>query len=180
MYPNFVDSSSILLRPSHSPSTSIYYLKYAPQSTRVNSGGYWPLRKKKLSDPFFFWLGFNCLKATATSGRLFTFNHSVPSNSWYLLYRPRKDERLSRPWSRPVVLSTEPMIAYDSQFFHLERLKYSSVIPWLPTFFNTKAINYLLKTFIHKDKQSYLFSTYLSSLKNSTQSTSFTIIHTFI
>ena len=33
----------------------------------------------------------------------------VPSNSWYSLCRPRKDERLSRPWSHPVVLNTEPL-----------------------------------------------------------------------
>ena len=52
---------------------------------------------------------FNCLKATATSKRQFTFYHSVPRNSWYSFYRPRKDERLSRPWSDPVVLSTEPL-----------------------------------------------------------------------
>ena len=25
---------------------------------------------------------------------------------WYSLYRPRKDERLSRPWSHPMVLNT--------------------------------------------------------------------------
>ena len=52
-------------------------------------------------------MGFNCLKATtATSRRQFTFYHSVPRNSWYSFYRPRKDERLSRPWSHPVVLNT--------------------------------------------------------------------------
>ena len=28
---------------------------------------------------------------------------------WYSLYRPRKDERLSRPWSHPVVLITGPL-----------------------------------------------------------------------
>ena len=44
-------------------------------------------------------MGFNCLKATATSRRQFTFYHSVPRKSWYSFYRPRKDERLSRPWS---------------------------------------------------------------------------------
>ena len=51
-------------------------------------------------------MGFNCLKATATSRRQFTFYHSVPRNSWYSFYRPQKDERLSRPWSHPVVLNT--------------------------------------------------------------------------
>ena len=42
-------------------------------------------------------MGFNCLKATATSRRQFTFYHSVPRNSWYSFYRP---------WSHPVVLNT--------------------------------------------------------------------------
>ena len=54
-------------------------------------------------------MGFNCLKATATSRRQFSFYHSVPRNSWYSFYRPRKDERLSRPWSHPVVLITGPL-----------------------------------------------------------------------
>ena len=46
---------------------------------------------------------------TATLRRQFTFYHSVPRNSWYSFYRPRKDERLSRPWSHPVVLSMGPL-----------------------------------------------------------------------
>ena len=33
----------------------------------------------------------------------------VPRNSWYSLYRPRKDERLSQPWSHPVVLNTRTL-----------------------------------------------------------------------
>ena len=66
------------------------------------------IKKKKLYGPFL-WIGFNCLKATATSRRQFTFYHSVPRNSWYSFYRPQKDERLSRPWSHPVVLSTGPL-----------------------------------------------------------------------
>ena len=33
----------------------------------------------------------------------------VPRNPWYSFYRPRKDERLSRPWSHPVVLNTGPL-----------------------------------------------------------------------
>ena len=65
-------------------------------------------KKKKLYDPFL-WMRFNCLKATATSRRQFTFYHSVPRNSWYSFYRPWKDERLSRPWSHPVALNTGPL-----------------------------------------------------------------------
>ena len=63
------------------------------------------LKKKQLYGTFL-WMVFNCLKATATSRRQFTFSHSVPRNSWYSFYRPRKDERLSRPWSHPLVLNT--------------------------------------------------------------------------
>ena len=68
------------------------------------------IKKKnfKLYGPFL-WMGFNCLKATATSRRQFTFYHSVPRNSWYSFYQPRKDERLNRPWSHPVVLVTGPL-----------------------------------------------------------------------
>ena len=60
---------------------------------------------KKLYGPFL-WMGFICLKATATSRRQFTFYHSLPRNSWYSFYQPQKDERLSRTWSHPVVLNT--------------------------------------------------------------------------
>ena len=66
------------------------------------------LLKKRLYGPFL-WIGFNCLKAAATSRRQFTFYHSFPRNSWYSFYWPRKDERLSRPWSHPVVLNTGPL-----------------------------------------------------------------------
>ena len=66
-------------------------------------------KNKKLYGPFL-WMGFNCLKATATLRRQFTFYHSVPINSWYSFYWPRKDESLSRPWSHPVVLNTDSWI----------------------------------------------------------------------
>ena len=65
--------------------------------------------KKQLCGPFLLRMGFNCLKATATSMRQFTYYHSVPRNSWYSFYRPRMDERLSRPWSHPVILITGPL-----------------------------------------------------------------------
>ena len=66
------------------------------------------LKKTKFYDPVL-WMGFNCLKASATSRRQFTFSHQVPRNSWYSLYRRREDERLSWTWSHPVVLNTGPM-----------------------------------------------------------------------
>ena len=62
------------------------------------------LANKKLYGPFS-WMGFNCLKARATSRRQFTFYHYFPRNSWYSFYQHRKDERLSQPWSHPVVLN---------------------------------------------------------------------------
>ena len=66
------------------------------------------IKKLKLYGPFS-WMGFNCLKAIAISRRQFTFYHSVPRISWCLFYRPRKDERLGRPWRYPVVLNTGPL-----------------------------------------------------------------------
>ena len=37
------------------------------------------------------------------------FLQKVPTNPWHSFYRPRKDERLSRLWSNPVVLNTGPL-----------------------------------------------------------------------
>ena len=48
--------------------------------------------KKKTTLWLLFWMGFNCLKATATPRRHFTFYHSVPRNFWCSFYRPGKDE----------------------------------------------------------------------------------------
>ena len=64
----------------------------------------WVKKLKKLYDPFL-WMVFNCLRATATLRRQFTFYHSVPTNSWHSFYRPWKDESLSLPWSHPVILN---------------------------------------------------------------------------
>ena len=57
--------------------------------------------------PFYGW-GSTASRLQLQGGssrRQFTFYHSVPRNFWYSFYRPRKDERLSRPWSHPVVLN---------------------------------------------------------------------------
>ena len=51
-------------------------------------------------------MGLNCLKARAASRRQLNFYHWVPGNSWYSFYQPRKNERLSRTCSHPVVLNT--------------------------------------------------------------------------
>ena len=64
--------------------------------------------KKNLFD-LFLWIGFNCLKTRSTLKRQFTFCHKVPRNFWYLFYKPRKDGRLSQPWSQPLVLKMGPL-----------------------------------------------------------------------
>ena len=63
------------------------------------------IKKAQLYGPIL-WMGFNCLKARATWRMQFIFYHWVCRNPWYSFYRPWKDERLSRPWSHPVVLNT--------------------------------------------------------------------------
>ena len=61
----------------------------------------------------FLWMGFNCLKVTYSHFEeavyFLEIQNSVPRNSWYSFYQPRNDERLSRPWSHPVVLNTGPL-----------------------------------------------------------------------
>ena len=41
----------------------------------------------------------------ATKRRQLTFYHSVSRSSWYLFNRPRKEERMSLPWSHRAVLN---------------------------------------------------------------------------
>ena len=41
--------------------------------------------------------------------RQFTFYQYVPRNSWYSFDRLPEDEKLSRPWSNPVVVNTESL-----------------------------------------------------------------------
>ena len=64
----------------------------------------------------------------ATLRRQFTFYHQVPRDSWYSFYRPQKDERLSRPWSHPVVLNTglldwESSVLTTRPLLHKEKSK---------------------------------------------------------
>ena len=40
-----------------------------------------------------------------TKRREFTFYHSVPRSSWYIINRSRNDERMRLPRSHPVVLN---------------------------------------------------------------------------
>ena len=77
---------------------------------------------KKFYGPFLQ-MGFNCLKATAISRRQFNFYHSVPRNSWCSFYRPLKDEKLSRPWSHPMVLNTGRLD------WEIQRLNHQAIRP---------------------------------------------------
>ena len=52
------------------------------------------------------WIGFNCLKARATSRRQFTFYTKFPEIPGTHFDNLGKNERLSRPWSHPVDLNT--------------------------------------------------------------------------
>ena len=67
----------------------------------------------------------------ATLRRQFTFYHLVPRSSWYSFYQPWKDERLSQPWSHPVVLNTGPLDWESSALTTRPLLKHekSSVAP---------------------------------------------------
>ena len=67
-------------------------------------------KKNKTLWPLFMDGRFKCLKASEpTTRRQFTFYHWVPRNSWYSFKRARKGERLSWPWTYPVVFNTGPL-----------------------------------------------------------------------
>ena len=82
----------------------------------------------------FLWMGFNCLKATATLRKQFTFYYSVPRNSWYSFYRRRKDERLSQPWNHPVVLNMGPL-DWESSTLTTSHTCKACVCCFLPNFY---------------------------------------------
>ena len=82
-----------------------YYSATSLCLTSFHGMAAWNFLEKKIYGPFL-WMGFNYLKVRAPLRRQFTFYHWVPRNFWYSFDRPRKDERLSQPWSYPVVLNT--------------------------------------------------------------------------
>ena len=71
---------------------------------------WWVYDFLKLYGPFL-WMGSTASRLEATWGGgslLFTFKFpEIPGI--YPFYRPRKNERLSRPWSHTVVLNTGPL-----------------------------------------------------------------------
>ena len=57
----------------------------------------------------FYGRGSTASRLEPVRGGSLLFTTKVPRNSWYSFYRPLKDERLSRPWSHPLVLNTKPL-----------------------------------------------------------------------
>ena len=69
----------------------------------------------------------------STSRRQFTFYHYFSRNFWYSFYKLQKDERLSRPWSHPMVLKKGLLdwesSAQDSQHRFVKKMiaQYSAI-----------------------------------------------------
>ena len=61
---------------------------------------YYHIRNKRCG--LFLWMRFNCLIATEPLQGGVDY-HSVLRSPWYSIDQPRKDERLGRLWSHPVV-----------------------------------------------------------------------------
>ena len=81
----------------------------------------------------------------ATIRRQFTFYHSAPRRSWYQLNRPWKGERLSLPWSQPVVLNSGP-VDWESSTLTTRRLLLCSIAPLLQLkhfFWSTIGVHYM-------------------------------------
>ena len=70
----------------------MWYFEYLLQKKTL-----WPLFMDRVQLPKVY---------EATAKRQFTFYHSVSRNSWYPFDQPRKDERLTRPWSHTMVFNT--------------------------------------------------------------------------
>ena len=101
---------------------------YKKSWSRYSRGKWMHLKNLKLYGSFF-WMGFNCLKARATSRRQFTFYQQVPRNSWYSFYQPRKDERLSRICSHAEVLNMGAL-DWESSPLTTKPLFHFLVITW--------------------------------------------------
>ena len=64
--------------------------------------------KKNFMAPFYGW-GSTASRLEPLRRGSLLFTTKFPEFSWYSFYRPREDERLSQPWSHPVVLNTGPL-----------------------------------------------------------------------
>ena len=60
--------------------------------------------KKNFLAPFYGWVQL-LEDQSHFEEAVYFITLKVPKNSWYSFYQPRKDKRLSRPWSHPMVLT---------------------------------------------------------------------------
>ena len=67
-------------------------------------------------------MGLNCPNTRDTSKRQFTFYLYLPRNSWHPSYRPRKDKKLSWPWSLPELEITRALETQDSAQSLLQKI----------------------------------------------------------
>ena len=78
--------------------------------------------KKNFTALFYWWSSIASRLEPLRGGSLFlAVSSSLHRNPWYLFYRPRKDERLIRPWRHPVVLNTGPL-DWESSVFPLRTI----------------------------------------------------------
>ena len=63
---------------------------------------------KNFMAPFYGW-GSTASRLEPLQGGSLLFTTQFPEIPGISFYRPRKDERLSQPWSHPVVLNTGPL-----------------------------------------------------------------------
>ena len=64
--------------------------------------------KRNFATPFCEW-GSTASRLQSHCKETVSFYHSVPRTSWHSFSRPRKDQRLSWPWSRSAVLNMGPL-----------------------------------------------------------------------
>ena len=85
-----------------------------------------------------------------------------PLYSWYSFYQPRKDDRLSQPWSHPVVLNTGPLDWKSSALttrllgcFRQSRVKLIICHPTMSWDISDQFCGY----FYYKNSQKYVYPT---------------------
>ena len=87
----------------------------------------------------------------ATTRRQFTFYRYVPRRSWYSFDQPQKSEKLSWPWSHPVVLNPGPRDWKSSALITRPLLTWLNLV-WHELTFAIKPFVFLFQ-WLHADYQ---------------------------